>query len=123
LFDASRSTKRRKAEITEIDPSEVAARLDHSRCSTFESPKSTNRVPCRRGHVPRGNLEFSVEGRLPDKNARSPFTARGRALAFAAKTLQTSATPTRVSIIGGFNSEDEDSPDDSPVLSVRSAHP
>jgi len=40
-------------------------------------------------HVPRGNLEFSVEGRLPDKErARRRVLRGGRALAFAAKTLQ-----------------------------------
>ena len=46
-------------------------------------------------HLPRGNLEFQVEGRLPDKNAPVVvYCAGGVRSAFAAQTMGSSATPT-----------------------------
>jgi rhodanese-related sulfurtransferase len=55
-------------------------------------------------HVPRGNLEFSIEGRLTDKNAPiAVYCAGGVRSAFAAKTLQDLGYTDVVSIIGGFN--------------------
>ena len=94
-----------KAEITEIDPSEVAARLDHFTLLDVREPEEYEQgaVPGA-VHVPRGNLEFSVEGRLPDKNAPvAVYCAGGVRSAFAAKTLQDLGYTDVVSIIGGFN--------------------
>jgi len=55
-------------------------------------------------HIPRGNLEFSVEGRLLDKNAPiAVYCAGGVRSAFAAKTLQELGYTNVVSVIGGFN--------------------
>ena len=55
-------------------------------------------------HVPRGQLEFSIEGRLPDKNAPiAVYCAGGTRSAFAAKTLQELGYTDVVSVIGGFN--------------------
>jgi molybdopterin/thiamine biosynthesis adenylyltransferase len=54
--------------------------------------------------VPRGQLEFSIEGRLPNKNAPiAVYCAGGTRSAFAAKTLQELGYSDVVSIIGGFN--------------------
>ena len=55
-------------------------------------------------HIPRGQLEFSVEGRLPDKNSPvAIYCAGGTRSAFAAYTLQALGYTDVVSVIGGFN--------------------
>ena len=94
-----------KAEIREIDPNDVAARLDHFTLLDVREPEEYEQgaVPGA-VHLPRGNLEFSVEGRLPDKNAPiAVYCAGGVRSAFAAKTLQDLGYTDVVSIIGGFN--------------------
>ncbi len=94
-----------KAEITEIDPHDVAARLDHFTLLDVREPEEYEQgaVP-NAVHVARGNLEFSVEGRLPDKDAPiAVYCAGGVRSAFAAKTLQDLGYTDVVSIIGGFN--------------------
>ncbi|OYV64873.1 MAG: molybdopterin biosynthesis protein MoeB [Actinobacteria bacterium 21-64-8] len=94
-----------KAEIREIDPHEVAGRLDHFTLLDVREPDEYEQgaVPGAI-HVPRGNLEFSVEGRLPDKHAPiAVYCAGGVRSAFATKTLQELGYTDVVSIIGGFN--------------------
>ena len=94
-----------KAEIREIDPHDVAARLDHYTLLDVREPDEYEQgaVPGA-VHVARGNLEFSVEGRLPDKTAPiAVYCAGGVRSAFAAKTLQDLGYTDVVSIIGGFN--------------------
>ena len=94
-----------KAEIREIDPNDVAARLDHFTLLDVREPDEYEQgaVPGA-VHLPRGNLEFSVEGRLPDKNAPIVvYCAGGVRSAFAAKTLQDLGYSDVVSMIGGFN--------------------
>ncbi|MGD0852023.1 MAG: molybdopterin-synthase adenylyltransferase MoeB [Acidimicrobiales bacterium] len=94
-----------KAEIKEIDPSDVAARLDHYTLLDVREPEEYEQgaVPGA-VHLPRGNLEFSVEGRLPDKNAPiAVYCAGGVRSAFAAKTMQDLGYTDVVSVIGGFN--------------------
>ena len=94
-----------KAEIREIDPREVAERLDYYRLLDVREPDEHEQgaVPGAI-HVPRGNLEFAVEGRLPDKKAPiAVYCAGGVRSAFAAKTLQDLGYRDVVSIIGGFN--------------------
>ncbi|MFZ1062758.1 MAG: molybdopterin-synthase adenylyltransferase MoeB [Acidimicrobiales bacterium] len=94
-----------KAEIREIDPHEVAARLDHYFLLDVREPDEYEQgaVPGA-VHVPRGNLEFSVEGRLADKNAPiAVYCAGGVRSAFATKTLQDLGYTDVVSITGGFN--------------------
>jgi len=94
-----------KAEITEIDPHDVAARLDHYTLLDVREPEEYEQgaVPGA-VHVARGNLEFSVEGRLPDKGAPiAVYCAGGVRSAFAAKTLQDLGYTDVVSVIGGFN--------------------
>ncbi|HUC36402.1 MAG TPA: molybdopterin-synthase adenylyltransferase MoeB [Acidimicrobiales bacterium] len=55
-------------------------------------------------HVPRGYLEFQVEGRIPDKSAPVVvYCAAGSRSAFAAKTLADLGYEDVVSLAGGFN--------------------
>jgi molybdopterin/thiamine biosynthesis adenylyltransferase/rhodanese-related sulfurtransferase len=55
-------------------------------------------------HLPRGNLEFQVEGRLPDKAAPViVYCAAGVRSAFAARTLGQLGYTDVVSMAGGFN--------------------
>jgi molybdopterin/thiamine biosynthesis adenylyltransferase/rhodanese-related sulfurtransferase len=99
-----------KAEIKEIDPNDVAARLDHFTLLDVREPEEYEQgaVPGA-VHLPRGNLEFSVEGRLPDKNAPiAVYCAGGVRSAFATKTLQDLGYTDVVSIIGGFNKWKDD---------------
>jgi sulfur-carrier protein adenylyltransferase/sulfurtransferase len=94
-----------KAEIREIDPNDVAARLDHFTLLDVREPEEYEQgaVPGA-VHLPRGNLEFSIEGRLPDKDAPiAVYCAGGVRSAFATKTLQDLGYSDVVSIIGGFN--------------------
>src|SRR5665647_3274714 len=94
-----------KAEIRESDPHEVAERLDHYYLLDVREPDEFDQgaVPGAI-HVPRGNLEFSVEGRLPDKSVPvAIYCAGGVRSAFAAKTLQELGYTDVVSVIGGFN--------------------
>jgi sulfur-carrier protein adenylyltransferase/sulfurtransferase len=94
-----------KAEINEIDPHDVAARLDYYNILDVREPDEYDQGALPGAvHVPRGNLEFSIEGRLTDKNAPiAVYCAGGVRSAFAAKTLQDLGYSDVVSIIGGFN--------------------
>jgi sulfur-carrier protein adenylyltransferase/sulfurtransferase len=94
-----------KAEIREIDPHEVAARLDHYTLLDVREPDEYEQGALPQAvHVPRGQLEFSVEGRISDKQAPiAVYCAGGVRSAFAAKTLQDLGYSDVVSIIGGFN--------------------
>ncbi len=94
-----------KAEIREIDPHEVAADLSHYTLLDVREPDEYEQgaVPGA-VHIARGNLEFSVEGRLTDKTAPvAVYCAGGVRSAFATKTLQDLGYSDVVSIIGGFN--------------------
>jgi molybdopterin/thiamine biosynthesis adenylyltransferase/rhodanese-related sulfurtransferase len=94
-----------KAEITEVDASVVAANLDSYTVLDVREPDEYEQgaVPGA-VHIPRGNLEFSVEGRLTDKAAPiAVYCAGGVRSAFATKTLQDLGYTDVVSIIGGFN--------------------
>jgi molybdopterin/thiamine biosynthesis adenylyltransferase/rhodanese-related sulfurtransferase len=94
-----------KSEIHEIDPHDVAARLGYYNVLDVREPDEYDQGALPGAvHVPRGNLEFSIEGRLPDKNAPiAVYCAGGVRSAFAAKTLQDLGYTDVVSIIGGFN--------------------
>lgn len=94
-----------KQAIREVEPSDVAARLDHYRILDVREPDEHEQgaVPGA-VHIPRGNLEFSVESRLTDKHAPiAVYCAGGVRSAFAAKTLQDLGYTDVVSVIGGFN--------------------
>jgi sulfur-carrier protein adenylyltransferase/sulfurtransferase len=55
-------------------------------------------------HLPRGNLESSIEGRIPDKSAHVVvMCAGGVRSAFAAETMQQLGYTDVASMVGGFN--------------------
>jgi len=55
-------------------------------------------------HLPRGNLEFSVEGRIPDKSTPVVvYCASGVRSVFAAKTMGDIGYTDVVEMVGGFN--------------------
>ena len=94
-----------KQAIREVEPSDVAARLDYYRILDVREPDEHEQgaVPGA-VHIPRGNLEFSVESRLTDKHAPiAVYCAGGVRSAFAAKTLQDLGYTDVASVIGGFN--------------------
>ena len=94
-----------KAEIREIDPHEVAADVGRYTLLDVREPDEYEQGAVAGAvHIPRGNLEFSVEGRLLDKSAPiAVYCAGGVRSAFATKTLQDLGYQDVVSIIGGFN--------------------
>ena len=99
-----------KAEITEIEPQEVAKRLDYYTLLDVREPEEYEQgaVPGA-VHVARGQLEFSVEGQLTNKSAPiAVYCAGGVRSAFAAKTLQDLGYSDVVSVIGGFNKWKDD---------------
>ncbi len=94
-----------KAEIREVEPSAVAADLHRYALLDVREPDEflQGAIPGAL-HVPRGQLEFSIEGRLPDKDAPvAIYCAGGTRSAFAAKTLQDLGYAEVVSVVGGFN--------------------
>jgi molybdopterin/thiamine biosynthesis adenylyltransferase/rhodanese-related sulfurtransferase len=94
-----------KAEIREVDPHEVADHLDEYTLLDVREPDEYEQGALPNAvHIPRGQLEFSVEGRLTDKNAHiAVYCAGGTRSAFAAKTLQDLGYGDVVSMSGGFN--------------------
>jgi molybdopterin/thiamine biosynthesis adenylyltransferase/rhodanese-related sulfurtransferase len=99
-----------KSEIREIEAQEVAANIASYTILDVREPDEYEQgaVPGA-VHVPRGQLEFNVEGRIPDKNAHlAVYCAGGVRSAFAAKTLQDLGYTDVVSVIGGFNKWKDD---------------
>ena len=96
-----------KAAIREVDPAgaerEIAGGdavvLDVREPDEYEQGALTGAL-----HIPRGTLETSVEGRIPDKSSHVIiYCAAGTRSAFAAKTLQELGYSDVASVIGGFN--------------------
>jgi len=94
-----------KAAISEVEPHLVEPRigevvlLDVREPDEYEQGALPGAV-----HLPRGHLEFQVEGKLPDKErAVVVYCAGGARSALAAKTLQELGYSNVVSMIGGFN--------------------
>lgn len=94
-----------KAEIREIDPHEVAAQLTHFTLLDVREPEEYEQGTIPGAvHIPRGQLEFAIEGRIADKAAPiAVYCAGGVRSAFATKTLQDLGYLDVVSVIGGFN--------------------
>ena len=94
-----------KAEIREIDPHEVAADVHRYILLDVREPDEYDQGAVAGAvHIPRGNLEFAVEGRIVDKTKPvAVYCAGGVRSAFATKTLQELGYQDVVSIIGGFN--------------------
>jgi sulfur-carrier protein adenylyltransferase/sulfurtransferase len=94
-----------KAAITEVVPEEAERRLGAATFLDVREPDEYEQgaVPGA-VHLPRGNLEFGVEGRLPDKERPVVvYCAAGVRSAFAARTLADLGYKDVVSMIGGFN--------------------
>jgi molybdopterin/thiamine biosynthesis adenylyltransferase/rhodanese-related sulfurtransferase len=102
-----------KAVITEIQPDEAHAHLGQAVFLDVREPDEYQQGALPGAvHLPRGHLEFQVEGRIPDKSAKVVvYCAGGTRSAFAAKTLADIGYTDVVSMIGGFNRwKDEDRP-------------
>ncbi len=109
-----------KAEITEVDTSEAAARiaagalvLDVREPDEYDEGALPDAV-----HIPRGHLEAQVEGRLLDKTAPVVvYCAGGVRSAFAARTLAELGYTDVLSMGGGFGRwKDEGRPWKTPVV-------
>lgn len=96
-----------KSAVREIDPAQAerelsadnAVALDVREADEYEQGALPGAV-----HIPRGMLEISVEGRLPDKSSHLVvYCAGGTRSAFAAKTLQELGYTDVASVVGGFN--------------------
>jgi molybdopterin/thiamine biosynthesis adenylyltransferase/rhodanese-related sulfurtransferase len=96
-----------KAAVREVDPAEAeteigqdnAVVLDVREPDEYEQGALPGAV-----HIPRGTLETSVEGKIPDKSSHVVvYCAGGTRSAFAAKTLQDLGYSDVASVIGGFN--------------------
>ena len=98
--------KRTKSEITEVSTEQAEklliedwTLLDVREPDEFEQGAISGSV-----HIPRGNLETSIEARLPNKETKIvAMCAGGARSAFAAKTLQEMDYKNVVSMDGGFN--------------------
>jgi molybdopterin/thiamine biosynthesis adenylyltransferase/rhodanese-related sulfurtransferase len=96
-----------KAAVREVDPAAAeeeigqdnAVVLDVREPDEYEQGALPGAV-----HIPRGTLETSVEGKIPDKSSHVViYCAGGTRSAFAAKTLQDLGYSDVASVIGGFN--------------------
>src|SRR6202451_4056606 len=104
-----------KASIREVDQADAQALLegggvtflDVREPDEYEQGALPDAV-----HLPRGHLEFQVDGKLPDKEAPIVvYCAGGVRSAFAAKTLGDLGYTDVQSMIGGFNKwKDDDRP-------------
>ena len=101
-----------KAAIREVDPPDAekllaaggTTFLDVREPDEYEQGAMPNAV-----HLPRGHLEFQVEGKLPDKAAPIVvYCAGGVRSAFAAKTLGELGYTDVQSLVGGFNKWKDD---------------
>jgi len=94
-----------KSQITEVSAPEAAAELASA---TFldvrEADEHVQGAIPKAVHIPRGQLEFNVQGRIPDHHARVVvYCAAGVRSAFAARTLTDLGYTDVVSLAGGFN--------------------
>jgi molybdopterin/thiamine biosynthesis adenylyltransferase/rhodanese-related sulfurtransferase len=94
-----------KSEIREVTPEDVAERLGEVTLLDVREPDEYEQGALAGAiHVPRGQLEFSIEGRITDKSTPiAVYCAGGTRSAFAAKTLQELGYSDVVSMAGGFN--------------------
>ncbi|HLW45623.1 MAG TPA: molybdopterin-synthase adenylyltransferase MoeB [Acidimicrobiales bacterium] len=94
-----------KAAITEVDPASAAGLLESAAFLDVREPDEYEQGAIPGAvHLPRGNLEFGVEGRIPDKEGQVVvYCAGGTRSAFAAKTLVDLGYKDVVSMAGGFN--------------------
>jgi sulfur-carrier protein adenylyltransferase/sulfurtransferase len=94
-----------KSQIREVEPAEVEPRLGQvTLLDVREADENEQGALPGTIHLPRGFLEFQVEGRIPDKDAPVVvYCAGGNRSAFAALTMQALGYKDVSSLIGGFN--------------------
>ncbi len=94
-----------KSEIREVEPADVEPRLGSVVLLDVREPDEYEQGALPGAvHLPRGFLEFQVEGKLPDKQAPVVvYCAGGARSALAAKTMQELGYTDVVSMAGGFN--------------------
>ncbi len=94
-----------KASITEVDTAGAEHRLHEARFLDVREPDEYTQGTIPGSiHIPRGQLETNVEGRIPDRDAEViVYCAGGTRSAFAAKTLGELGYTNVVSMAGGFN--------------------
>jgi molybdopterin/thiamine biosynthesis adenylyltransferase/rhodanese-related sulfurtransferase len=105
--------KQAKQAIREVVPADVEPRLGDVVLLDVREPDEYEQGALPGAvHLPRGNLEMQVEGRLPDKSATVVvYCAAGVRSAFAAKTMGEIGYTDVESMVGGFNRwKDEDRP-------------
>ena len=98
--------KKTKSEITEVSTEQAEKLLvdDWTLLDVREPDEFEQGAILGSLHIPRGNLETSIEARLPHKETKIvAMCAGGARSAFAAKTLQEMDYKNVVSMDGGFN--------------------
>jgi molybdopterin/thiamine biosynthesis adenylyltransferase/rhodanese-related sulfurtransferase len=98
--------KQAKSAIREVGADDVEPRLDDDvvLLDVREADEYEQGALPGALHLPRGQLEFQVEGRIPDKSKPVVvYCAAGVRSAFAAKTLADLGYTDVVSLAGGFN--------------------
>ena len=98
--------KSTKSEITEVSTEEAETLLegDWTLLDVREPDEYEQGAIQDSVHIPRGNLESSIEARVPNKETKIVVMCAGGARsAFAAKTLQEMEYKNVVSMDGGFN--------------------
>jgi len=94
-----------KSQIKETVPAEVEPRLGQvTLLDVREADENEQGTIPGSIHLPRGFLEFQVEGKIPDKNAPVVvYCAGGNRSAFAVLTMQALGYTDVASMAGGFN--------------------
>ena len=98
--------KNTKSEITEVSTEQAEGLLsDNWILLDVREPDEYEQGAIQSSiHIPRGNLESSIESRIPDKKTQIvAMCAGGARSAFAARTLQEMDYKNVVSMDGGFN--------------------
>jgi sulfur-carrier protein adenylyltransferase/sulfurtransferase len=97
--------KQAKQAIREVLPEEAELRLDEAAWLDVREPEEYEQGAIPGAiHLPRGQLEFQIEGKIPDKATPVVvYCAAGVRSAFAAKTLDDLGYSDVVSLVGGFN--------------------
>ncbi len=94
-----------RSAVREIEPADAEQRLGDLVLLDVREPDEYEQGALPGAvHLPRGFLEFQVEGRIPDKaSAVAVYCAVGARSVLAAKTMQDLGYTNVVSIAGGFN--------------------
>ncbi len=96
-----------KAAVREVEPAEAETEIAHDDTVVLDVREpdeyEQGAIPGAL-HIPRGTLETSVEGRVPDKSSHVVvYCAGGTRSAFAAQTMQELGYSDVASMTGGFN--------------------